>query len=144
MNDFIGYKWLADRYSIHLVQKFRITSKIESRRLTVHDNGYTIESYPASSRPMDTLRGHLLFALKNEGVHLEFLSRLFAVLPKTELEAWIKDEPTGQYARRACFFYEWLTGNVLNMDPLPNVRYVDAIDQASLGQKFFSIRLGAP
>ncbi len=128
MNDYIGYQWLANHYSIHPVQKFRITSRIESRRSTVHDNGYTIESYPASSRPEDSLRGHLLFALKNEGVHLEFLSRLFASLPKAELEAWIKEEPTGQYARRACFFYEWLTGNALKIDSLPNVRYVDAID----------------
>lgn len=51
----------------------------------------------------------LAFALKHEGIHLEFLARLFDVTPVADLEAWVVSEPTGQYTRRAGFFYEYLT-----------------------------------
>lgn len=40
------------------------------------------------------------------GVHLETLSRLFEVAPPAELKEWLRSERTGQYARRAGFFYE--------------------------------------
>ena len=56
------------------------------------------------ARPAATLAAHLGFALKHEGVHLEFLARLFEAIPATEIEAWIaaqrpladgQGEPTG-------------------------------------------------
>ena len=43
-------------------------------------------------------------------------------------DAWIAREPTGQYARRACFLYEWLTGNRLGFAGVTSGNYVDAID----------------
>jgi hypothetical protein len=43
-----------------------------------------------------SVAGHLSFALKHEGIHLETLSRLFAAVPAPEIEAWIRGEPTGQ------------------------------------------------
>lgn len=66
-----------------------------------------------AARPAETLAGHLTFALKYEGVHLEFLARLFKKVPATELEAWGAAEPSDQYARRAGLFYEYLTGRQL-------------------------------
>jgi hypothetical protein len=80
------------------------------------------------ARPADTLAGHLTFALKHEGVHLEFLARLYAVMPTDELEAWIAAEPTGQYARRAGFFYEFLTGLQLGSPGVAAGNYVAALD----------------
>ena len=63
--------------------------------------GYRTEIYPPSYRPADTAADHLAFALRYEGIHLEFLHRLFQKLDRTALEAWIAHEPTGQYARRS-------------------------------------------
>ncbi len=79
-------------------------------------------------RPEATLAGHLSFALKHEGVHLETLSRLFAVAPAAEVEDWIRREPTGQYARRAGFLYEWLTGRRLDVPDTTRGNYVPAVD----------------
>ena len=110
MPDPIGYRWLAERYAVAAVQPFRTTSTIGRSRATVRENGYVHEQYPPAARPAASLVGHLTFALKHEGVHLEFLARLFDVVPAAELEAWVAAEPTGQYARRAGFFYEYLTG----------------------------------
>ena len=104
MDDWIGYQWLAQRYGIKPVQALRTDSAIAKSRSTVRDDGHVHECYPPAARPAPTLAGHLTFAFKHEGIHLEFLARLFAVLPVGELEAWMAAEPTGQYARRAGFF----------------------------------------
>jgi len=44
------------------------------------------------------------------------------------LEEWIRNEPTGAYARRAGFLFEWLTGGRLDVPDTPSGNYVDAID----------------
>lgn len=92
-------------------------------------NDYTHEYYLPSARPADSLDDHLTFAFKHEGMHLEFLARLFDVLPAVDLEAWIAGEPTGQYARRAGFFYEYLTGWQLAFSGVAAGNYVDALSQ---------------
>lgn len=128
MPDWIGYQWLAERYGVSPVQAFRTDSAIAKSRATVREDGFVHEYYPPVARPTDTLAGHLTFALKHEGVHLEFLARLYAVVPIDELEAWVAAEPTGQYARRAGFFYEYLTGLQLGFPGVAAGNYVAALD----------------
>lgn len=129
MSDWIGYRWLADRYGVSTVQALRTESTIAKSRATTRQDGYVHELYPPAARPAEeTLTGHLTFALKHEGVHLEFLARLFEVVPVAELEAWIAAEPTGQYARRAGFFYEYLTGRHLDFPGAAAGNYVMALD----------------
>ena len=128
MPDRIGYRWLAERYGVSAVQAFRVDSAIGTSRATVRDNGYVHERYPPAARPAEALAGHLTFALKHEGVHLEFLARLFDASMAAELEAWVAAEPTGQYARRAGFFYEYLTGRMLDFPGVAAGNYVTALD----------------
>jgi len=97
----------------------------------VREDGYVHEYYPSAAKPADTLAGHLTFALKHEGIHLEFLARLFDVIPVVELEDWIAGEATGQYARRAGFFYEYLTGRQLAFPGVVAGNYVTALDEDS-------------
>ena len=113
VSDWIGYQWLAEHYRVSPVQAFRTDSVIAKSRATLREDGYVHEYYPPVARPPGTLAAHLAFALKHEGIHLEFLARLFDLVPVTELGAWVASEPTGQYARRAGFFYEYLTGRRL-------------------------------
>ncbi|APX93072.1 cell filamentation protein Fic [Halomonas sp. 1513] len=111
----IGYAWLASTYELDVVQPFPVESRIGRARHTLEHDGRRSEAYLESMRPPATLPGHLTFALKHEGVHLEFLARLFRCLPPESLAAWVRSEPTGQYARRAGFLYEWLTGEFLDI-----------------------------
>ena len=67
-------------------------------------------------------------SLKHEGVHLEALSRLFAVVPVAQIEAWIQSEPTGRYARRTGFLYEYLTGKRLDAPDTTRGNYIPALD----------------
>ena len=129
MDERIGYQWLANRYGVWPLQAFRTDSTVAKSRSTVREGGYVHEYFPPAARPADTLAGHLTFALKHEGVHLEFLARLFSVVPVADLEAWVAAEPTGQYARRTGFFYEYLTGRQLAFPGVVAGNYVAALDE---------------
>ena len=80
--------------------------------------------------PPTDLAGHLEFALKHEGVNFSVLSALFRVAPKKEIEAWISATPGGANTRRAWFIYEWLTGDLLDVPPVPRIRAVPMIDRS--------------
>ena len=78
--------------------------------------------------PAATLDGHLVFALKHEGLDLAVLKRLFLVLAPERMERLILGQPTGRYARRLWFLYEWLLGKRLDVADLKRGSYVDAVD----------------
>lgn len=78
--------------------------------------------------PENTLAGHLTFALKREGVDLLVLKRLFVAIAADELVQFIRSQPTGSYARRIWFLYEWLTGDVLPVPDAQRGSYVGVLD----------------
>lgn len=118
---------MARHLNIQPVQAFAVESKIGTSRRTVV-NPTREETYGAAARPDATIAAHLAFGLKHELVNLEFLARLFAVMDQQVLEDWIRSEPTGGYARRAGFLFEWLTGRQLNVPDTPSGNYVDALN----------------
>lgn len=124
----IGYGWLVDRYGLTITQPLRIETVTGSARNSVSDGFTERRTVPEVLRPESTLAGHVTFALKHEGVHLELLSRLFAVVSAEELQEWVRAEPTGQYARRSGYFYEWFTGRQLDVPDLTRGNYTDALD----------------
>jgi len=127
MTEYIGFKWVAQHLNIEPVQPFAVESKIGTSRRTVV-NPTREETYGPAARPDATIAGHLTFGLKHELVNLEFLARIFAVMDQQLLESWIRSEPTGAYARRAGFLFEWLTGRQLDVPDTPSGNYVDALD----------------
>ncbi len=50
------------------------------------------------------------------------------MLPSAALAEWIRDEPTGQYARRIGFLYERLTGGRIDVPDATRGNYVPALD----------------
>ena len=53
-----------------------------------------------------------------------------AAVPVAEFEALVRATPTGSYARRAWFLYEWLTARTLDVPNAPKVRATPAVDPA--------------
>ncbi len=78
--------------------------------------------------PLDSLSGHLTFALKWEGVQLGVFAALFQIVKEAEIEQIIAETPTGAYARRLWFLYEWLTGRTLALPDMGKVKAVPVID----------------
>lgn len=123
----VGFRALSERYAIELAQPLRVESAIGTVRSHHESQGKIENRYPPSYRPEDDFAGHFAFGLKYEEIHLEFFARLFAATGPEPLESWCRREPYGQYARRAGFFYEWLTGETLAVSDVTNGGYVDAI-----------------
>ena len=131
MSNMAGFKWLEDALKISPVQPFIVVSRFGSARKTVESaDGSRIETYPHAMRPEPTVDAHLAFAFRYEPIHLEFLARLLVQIDPAIIEAWVAREPTGQYARRAGFWFEWLTGQRLAADDVSAGNYVDALDPA--------------
>jgi hypothetical protein len=126
--DWIGYRWLTERYGLTVTQTLPVETAVGRTRAT-HNDGYTERrTVQEAVRPQNKAAAHLAFALKHEGVHLETLSRLFAVLPAAELEEWIRAEPRGQYTGRAGFLYEGLSGRQLDVADRRTGNYVPVLD----------------
>ena len=127
-HNLIGGAWLVESYELRLVMPLAVQSRIGGRRKTELVDDVITETFVEAMRPTASLRGHLTFHLKHEVPHLEMLSRLFEQLDTAELEAWIQHEPSGQYARRAGFLYEWLTGRELKAGAAIGGAYVSVLD----------------
>ena len=134
MRSSAGYLWLLEKYHlpvINLWQEALIDTSEKGRRK--RDLGtQRIEVFEASYQPQDSLTAHLQFALRYEGINLQLLALLFEQTGENELVDWITQSPDSSYARRACFLYEWITGEELPIEsPVPSKsRYVDVIDTA--------------
>jgi hypothetical protein len=86
--------------------------------------------------PGDTVLDHIEFALRYEGVDLAILNALFAVLPPQVIAAWVEDQPTGQYARRTWFLWEWLRGERLDLPNATRGAYADVLDP----ERYYAVR----
>lgn len=86
--------------------------------------------YAPDDRPLD----HIVFALKHEHIDLLILKRAFDEITKADIEAFIKETPTGAIARRIWFFYEFLMGEELSLEDAPKIGAVDALDS----KKYFT------
>ena len=103
----VGYAALMGRYDLRVPLPRRLAAT--SAR---HNPTSTPEWLLLTPRhqPAPTLGGDLKFALKYEGLDLIVLSALFRALEPHDLEVLIRATPTGSFARRIWFLYEWLTG----------------------------------
>jgi Fic family protein len=80
-------------------------------------------------QPQDTLYGHLVFALKYEGINLLLFKKLFEKVEKTIIENLVKNEPLSQYSRKIWFLYEWLLQVILDIPNLKEGNYISLLDE---------------
>jgi len=86
------------------------------------------EVYPPKYWPGDTLGDHLEFALKYDGTNLAILASLFHEVKEKDILEYVRSKPTGKYARRVWFLYEFLTGKTLPLDDLKRGNYIDLLN----------------
>ena len=133
----VGYAALVERYRLNSLPHWcssRITPKGERKTVLAPD--LTQEEYPVRYDPGDTLGDHLEFALKYEGVNLEILQAVFQVADAGELATYVHGKPSGKYARKAWFLYEFLTGRRLDLPDLTQGNYVDLLDP----DRYYTVR----
>ena len=120
-----GYAALIDRYDLKLPLPPRL-SAIAGRHRPRSTPAWQLLT--PRHRPDPSLAGELVFALKWEGVELAVLAALFKSVPMGEIAAIVRATPTGGFARRIWFIYEWLTGRELDVDAPGKVRTVNVVD----------------
>lgn len=111
------------------VRSPHIESRIDGavRRSEVHANR-TLEIYPRKQAHAGDLKAHLLFALRYEPTDLGVLTAAFKQLGPEFVRNWVLSEPTGSYARKAWFLYEFLVGKQLDLPNARTGKYVDVLD----------------
>jgi hypothetical protein len=117
-----------------LIERFELTVPVPSRLAATAARHHPALDDPAwhlltpRHRPADTLEGQLVFALKWEGVELNVLAALFARVNAAEVASLVRGTPTGSFARRIWFLYEWLTERTLDVPDPGKVRSVPVVD----------------
>jgi len=115
-----GYAALMDAFDLAVPLPRTLTG------ISQHHRRYEQEGWRLLTprhAPPASLEGHLVFALKHEGLDLLILKSLFKKVGPDPIAQIVVATPTGRYARRLWFLYEWLIG--LN-ETIDFYRYFDA------------------
>jgi Fic/DOC family protein len=121
----VGYAALIDAHGLKVPMP-RTLAAIGPRHKEYEKDGWHI--YTPRHAPLAELDGHLTFALKYEGLDLLVLKALFQATGPEPIEAIVKATPTGIYARRSWFLYEWLLGKTLDLMSAEKGVYADVVD----------------
>lgn len=120
-----GYAALIDAFELAVPLPRNLTAIGTHHRIFEQD-GWRI--YTPRHAPDADLNGHLTFALKYEGLDLLVLKRLFQATGPSPIEAIVRARPTGSYARRIWFLYEWLLGKELDLPAAEKGGYALVVD----------------
>lgn len=111
-----GYSLLHERLRLDVVALNRPASVQPVTRIEVIGNTLAVPQRLAPAE--DDLIGHVLFALKHEGINLSILAQ---ALPRIGIEHFVAAlvaAPNGVYIRKACYLREAFTGEEI-MQPSP-------------------------
>jgi Fic family protein len=98
-------------------------------RRTEIQGHHAVELYTKRYAPADdSAVSHLTFALRHEPIDLRIVVGALKAMRASELEAWVRREPTGAYSRRAWFLYETFTGRTLDLPSASRGNYVEALN----------------
>lgn len=120
-----GYSALINTYNLHIPVP-EILSAISKKHKKYQLDDWMI--FTPRHAPDDSLYGHLVFALKYEGIDLSILKALFDTIDQKEIIYIVNLEPTGSYSRRIWFLYEWLQGIEIGLADAIKGELVDVLD----------------
>ena len=121
----VGYAALIAVFALQVPLPLTLCA-IGARHKVYEQNGWRI--YTPRHEPFATLEGHLIFALKYEGLDLVVLKRFFEAVDQAELEIMIQAKPNSGYMRRIWFLYEWLLDQQLDIPDAKTGTYAEIVD----------------
>ncbi len=124
-----GYAALIERYGLKVIPNGHRSLVAFSGIHRIDSGGSVVEEvYPSKYWPGDTLGDHLEFALKYDGTNLAILANLFQEATEGDVLEYVRSKPTGKYARRLWFLYEFLTGKMLPLENVKQGNYIDLLE----------------
>lgn len=121
----VGYAALVEQYGLPVPLPL-ILSAIGEKHTKYELGGWRL--FTPRHSPEDSLYGHLVFALRYEGIDLAVLNALFSKIKKSDIENSIKQKPSSAYARRIWFLYEYLQEVELDLPDVVQGNFVSLID----------------
>lgn len=121
----VGYAALIDAYDLAVPMPITLAA-IGPRHKVYQAEGWDV--YTPRHQPKDDLAGHLTFALRYEGLDLAVLKALFRGTGPEPVAALVRAAPTGAYARRLWFLYEWLLDERLDLPDATQGSYAQIVD----------------
>ncbi len=125
----VGSQWLIDHY---VLSGYSLThsSYIGSNNSIEMTSDGTIEQvYGPKYQPAeDSPLLHLEFSLKYDDLSLDFLKAVFERASRSDIKAFIEASPSGKYARKIGFLFEFLTGQQLKLTKPISGNYVDLLE----------------
>ncbi len=124
-----GSLWLKGHY--HL-DRYTLThhSYIGNKEsVELNSRGNIEQVYGAKYAPAkDSPLLHLEFSLKYDHLNLDFLKKVFENIPAGDIAAYVEASPSGKYARKIGFLYEFLTGAALQISKTITGNYTDLLE----------------
>lgn len=133
----VGYASLMERYRLSLPLPPRL-SAIAGRHHPASNAAWLMQT--PRHQPGADFASQLTYAFRYEGIDLAVLWQLFSAIDGREVEAFVRETPTGTFARRAWFLFELLTGRTLDLPDAGKVRLTPILD----AQLQFALSAGEP
>jgi hypothetical protein len=121
----VGYAALIEAYDLAVPVPLTLAA-IGPRHKVYKAEGWSI--YTPRHVPSADLVGHLTFALRYEGLDLAVLKALFRATGPVAIVNMVQAAPTGAYARRVWFLYEWLLEERLDLPDAGQGAYALVVD----------------
>lgn len=128
MNTAVGYAWIQDTLGLPDFlgpRKARLAAVQGIQRLA---EGALL--VPAKLVPEPSLLAQTLFAIKHEGVRLDYLAAALRQISETDIRAQFQQTPSGIYIRKLCYLWEAFNQRTIQaVDENPvSARYVPMFD----------------
>lgn len=130
-----GSLWLQEHFKL---TRFVLTHRSyigQNAKLELTPGGEVNQVYgPKYAPATDTVLAHLEFSLKYDDLNLGFLKAVFNRVSEEEIAACVAASPTGKYARKIGFLYEFLTGRQIELPVTVGGNYADLLEE----EKYFT------
>lgn len=84
--------------------------------------------FPNGVALTDTPLGHLEFALRHEDFNLAIIASALSHIGPEAIVARLRENPNGEYIRKAAFLWEWLHDDTLDPEASPSAGYIDLLN----------------
>jgi hypothetical protein len=127
----VGYSYLNQFYNL-LLPKLGVEvyqdPKADVERF-VNYGASKRKVIPGHRKSIDTPYENMVAAIKIQGIRLHFFAAMFRKVDVTELTAFILEKPNSKYNRVIWYLYEWLTGDILDIQNVTSGNYVKLFEE---------------
>jgi len=133
----VGYEALIQKYNLETISNWHYSFvAVDSHLQKVEEEGSrTREIYSKKYAIENSTTANLEFALKYDGINLTLLTLIFEQIDEQELVEYVLFKPSGKYARKLWYLYEFLMEKKLPLDDLKQGNYVELLEE----DKYYTI-----